>query len=153
MRVPLAGDKIQPYIRMQTHLTMFDGSANGHRLKLGTNAPPPTTVALIVVSRGEPIIELLAAAATLLASLSDDEEDEAADHSCGGERADDEDGGENHVESMDELLVLCIAEVAILVASLRARSFAFCGSPRCRPLGGGSRRCQRCRRCRRCRGR
>ena len=86
--------------------------------------PPPLTVALIVVNRGEPMIKLLgaAAAAAALASLSDDEEDEAADHNCGGERADDEDRGENRVEAMDKLLVLRVVEIAILV--LRPRSFA-----------------------------
>ena len=140
MRAPLALVKIQPHIRMQTRLAMFDGSANGHRLNLGANVPPPLTVALIVVNRGEPMIELLTAAASLLASMSDDE-DEAADHNCGGKRADDEDGGENRVESMDKLLVLHVAEIAILV--LRPRSFAL----RCWPLGG--RRCRRCRRRRR----
>ena len=84
------------------------------------------------------MIELLAAAAAL-ASLSDDEEDEAVDHDCGGERADDEDRGENRVEAMNKLLVLHLAEVAILV--LRHRSLAL----RCQSFGG--------RRGRRCRGR
>ena len=105
------------------------------------------------MNRGETWIELTAA---LSASLFNEEEDEAADHNRGGERADDEDCGENGGELIEILLVLrpflCIAEVAILVAGLRARSFAFGGSFRCRPLGGCRRRCCRCRRrcCRRC---
>ena len=122
--------------------------------------PPPLTVASIVVNRGETMLEPSAAAASSSTLSLDEEEDEAADHNRGGERAADEDRGENRVESMNKLLVLCpcfgVAEVAILIviaaaltAGVRPRSFALRRSPCGRPLGGRRRRrfCRRRRRC------
>ena len=125
------------------------------------------------MNRGETMIEL--SAVSLFAS-SNEEKDEAADHDRGGERADDEDGGENRVELMNKLIVLrsfvgdaaaairatstaltaavAAASTAALTAvatstaaaGVRPCRFALRGSSRCRPLGG----CRRCRlRCRR----
>ena len=94
---------------------------------------------------------------------SNEEEDEAADHDRGGERADDEDGGENRVELINKFIVLrsfvgdaaaairaastaaSTATAALAAAGVRPCCFALCGSSHCRPLGGCRRRC-RCRR-------